>query len=182
MWPNHTLSLHFSSVFPSPDPLVSLYSSSCAALLCLSLSLASNLSHALPRFLSLTTTPLIVMFLSSICCTPRTMMTRSLQYLRCQLSSSPNASMAVHDEPRRKQCSNGSQWLFLMAILGAVVFSIASYSRWYPPFPTKVPESLACIFVQKWQTLQVDLNQTEPYFDVTIPNLYLWKKMLSNYI
>ena len=48
-----------------------------------------------------------------------------------------------------------------------------------PHFLMKVIIWLARISVQM-KTLQVDLNQTKPYFEVTIPNSYAWWNMLSN--
>ena len=34
-------------------------------------------------------------------------------------------------------------------------------------------------FCAKAETLQVDSGQKDPYFEVTIPNLYSWQKILS---
>ena len=45
-----------------------------------------------------------------------------------------------------------------------------SLSYWYPPFAMKVLGLAACFFVQIYETLTVDLSQTEPYFELTISN------------
>ena len=65
---------------------------------------------------------------------------------------------------------NNNLWPVLIAKLGANKFLLASSSKWYPPFSTKVSRSLARF------TLPIDLNQIELYFEATISNSYSWQK------
>ena len=59
----------------------------------------------------------------------------------------------------------------LTVVLGPKQLILASSSRWYPLFPTKVSGSLAHISMQS-ETMQVDMSQIEPYFEVMISNSY----------
>ena len=67
-----------------------------------------------------------------------------------------------------------------LANLGAKMLSILPSSKWYPLFLKKVPRWTTHFSMQKRHTLQVDLSKTEPYFEITISNLYSWPEILSN--
>ena len=73
-------------------------------------------------------------------------------------------------------------WPSPASVQGPKQFFFASSSQWYSSFTTKVVGSSRRFSVHKRQTLLVDSSQTEPYFEVTISNLYSWRKMLSNTI
>ena len=70
----------------------------------------------------------------------------------------------------------------LTTIKGWFMISILSSLQWYPLFTMKVFRSLTRFFVQNDKIFPVDPSQTELYFEVTISNLYSWRKITSNII
>ena len=70
---------------------------------------------------------------------------------RGQLSSAQNAAVCGCGRRMEKSLQNGRNAilrLVLTAVLGPNIFVSIPFSRWYPPFPTKVLGSLAHIFMQ----------------------------------
>ena len=159
-----------------------------------SLSLAQFLSHylshvslSLPGFLSLFSTQTDIAR-SKV---PKHHRRARASYLRSEGAELVRESFVQHGVPSlvevttRGRAATGRRCSVVLQPLSPLFFGLnkfisTSSSKWYPLFMTKVPISLACISVQKRQILLVDPSQMEPYFEVTILNSYLWRKIHFN--
>ena len=134
-----------------------------------SLASPAHLSHSLAFYLSLSLylslSKALLLFLSLLCTTfndqgtsvnerrhalaePTQTAAKWWTSTRWCPKRGSDGACTARDAPRQKWHSNADQRPFLKAVLGAIVFSTTSSSKWYPPLTTEVTELTARISVQ----------------------------------